>query len=301
MNTPLSVIVPTRDRPEHLDTCLRALRAALRDHDELMVVDSASLDPRVRDVALRHGATVVRCERPGVSLARNEGARAAKYELLAYVDDDVRVTPEWADALAAVFAEPTVTFATGRVAVPAEQHGRQREVAIKDDPTAAVLDRGSPSPLGSSANLGIRRQALLAVNGFDESMGGGARFEAGEDLDLFDRLFAAGYLGRYEPAAAAEHDQWRTRPALLRLDWRYGLGAGARLSKLARGDRARARRACREVLWEDGLAVLGRGLRSWEEFTIATTALRITGTVVGFVWASTAKTRGGVFSSRTDR
>jgi glycosyltransferase involved in cell wall biosynthesis len=298
MSTPtLSVIVPTRDRPEHLAACLVALRAVLRAGDELVVVDSASRDPSVAEVALGHGARVVRCERPGVSLARNEGARAAAHDVLAYVDDDVRVVAGWADAVATTMADPTVAFSTGRVAVPEDQHGRQREVAIKDDPVAARLDRDSPSPLGSSANLGIRREVLLGVGGFDEAMGGGARFEAAEDLDLFDRLFAAGHVGRYDPAAAAYHDQWRDRSGLLRLDWRYGLGAGARLAKLVRSDRARARRAAHEVLWEDGLCVLGRSIRAREEFAIATVSLRIAGTLVGLAWAVLVPVRAGHFRS----
>ena len=297
----LSVIVPTRDRPEHLDACLGALRAVLRDGDELVVVDSASRDASVREVALRHGARVVRCERPGVSLARNEGARAAHHEVLAYVDDDVRVAAGWADAVAGTMADPAVAFSTGRVAVPEHQHGRQREVAIKDDPAPARLDRHSPSPLGSSANLGIKREVLLAVGGFDEAMGGGARFEAAEDLDLFDRLFAAGHVGRYQPAAAAYHDQWRERKALLRLDWRYGLGAGARLAKLVRADRARARRAAHEGLWEDGLCVLGRSIRAREEFAIATVSLRVVATLVGFAWAVAVPVRAGHFAARDPR
>jgi glycosyltransferase involved in cell wall biosynthesis len=292
----LSVIVPTRDRPEHLDACLGALRAVLRDGDELVVVDSASRDASVREVALRHGARVVRCERPGVSLARNEGARAAHHEVLAYVDDDVRVAAGWADAVAATMADPTVAFSTGRVAVPEHQHGRQREVAIKDDPAPARLDRHSPSPLGSSANLGIKREVLLAVGGFDEAMGGGARFEAAEDLDLFDRLFAAGHVGRYQPAAAAYHDQWRDRSGLLRLDWRYGLGAGARLAKLVRADRGRARFVVREVLVGGDLRGLGRALRAREEFAVLTILVRLVGVVAGFAYGCTRRVRHGVYA-----
>jgi hypothetical protein len=140
---------------------------------------------------------------------------------------------------------------------------------------------------------------LLALGGFDELMGGGARFEAAEDLDLFDRLFAAGHTGRYDPVAVAFHDQWRDRKALLRLDWRYGLGAGARLAKLVRADRPRARRAAREVLWEDGVAVFGRSLRAWEEFAMATVALRVAGTLAGFVWAVLVPVRDGHFTART--
>jgi hypothetical protein len=85
------------------------------------------------------------------------------------------------------------------------------------------------------------------------------------------------------------------------LDWRYGLGAGARLAKLARTDRARARRAAREVVWEDGIAVLGRSIRAWEEFAIATVSLRIAGTFVGFALAVLVPVRAGHFAIRGAR
>jgi glycosyltransferase involved in cell wall biosynthesis len=293
---PLSVIVPTRDRPAHLDACLAALRAVLRDGDELLVVDSASRDPEVHAVADRRGATVVRCERPGVSLARNEGARAARHDVLAYVDDDVQVTAGWTDAIAATMADPAVAFCTGRVGVPPEQEGYQRPVAVNDGEAPAILDASTTDALGSSANLGIRRDVLLSLGGFDESMGGGARFEAAEDLDLFDRLFAAGHTGRYDPSAAAHHDQWRDRKGLLRLDWRYGLGAGARLSKLARTDRRRGRFVVREVLIGGDLRGLGRALRAREEFAVLTILVRLAGVVAGFAYGCTRRVRNGLYA-----
>jgi glycosyltransferase involved in cell wall biosynthesis len=293
---PLSVIVPTRDRPVHLDSCLAALRAVLRNGDELLVVDSASKDAAaVAEVAARHGARVVRCDEAGVSLARNTGARAVHHELLAYVDDDVQVAAGWAAALAATLADPAAAFVTGRVSVPPAQEGYQRPVAVNDNEEPVALDARSTDALGSSANLGIRREALLQVGGFDESMGGGARFEAAEDLDLFDRLFAAGHTGRYEPAAAAFHDQWRDRRALLKLDWRYGLGAGARLAKLVRTDRRRARFVTREVLLGGDVRGLGRALRAREEFAVLTTLVRLAGVVAGFGYGFTRRVQRGLY------
>jgi hypothetical protein len=189
-----------------------------------------------------------------------------------------------------------LAFVTGRVTVPAGQRGVQRPVAIKDDPEPSVLDRRSPAPLGASANLAVRLSVLRAVGGFDEALGGGARFHSAEDVDLFDRILAAGNRGWYEPAARAEHEQWRGRRDVLRLDLRYGFGAGARIAKLLRTDRRRAAKAAREALWADGLVVLGRALRSRHEFEIATSALRLLGTVGGVVAGALVRVRAGRFA-----
>lgn len=279
----LTVVVPTRDRPQHLATCLQALTRVLRPIDQLLVVDSASQRAETAEVARAHGATVVRCELPGASRARNAGIRRAERTIVAFIDDDVRVHTGWPEALDRAFADPSIGFVTGRVTVPQDQRDHQRTVAIKDDAVGHRLDRHTRAPLGASANLAVRRRALEAVGGFDEAMGGGARFQAAEDLDLFDRLLAMGEIGRYEPAASAEHDQWRPRMTLLRLDARYGFGAGARLAKLARTDRRRALKAGREAFWADGLRPLGVALRNRHEFEIASALMRLAGTAAGLL------------------
>lgn len=279
MSSALSVVVPTRDRLTLLEGCLAALRADLRPGDEVLVVDSAS----VVAVPALPGARVLRAEAPGTSRARNLGWRASGHGLVAFVDDDVRVLPGWADALRAAFTDPAVAFVTGRIDLPPEQAGMERPVAVKTDLCSARLDAACTGTLGATANLGVLRAALLAVDGFDERLGPGARFHAAEDLDLFDRLFAAGLVGRYEPAAQAVHEQWRSRRELVALDWRYGVGMGGRLAKLARTDRRRCARLVREAVWTAGLRpVLGDVARGYE-FGVLTGSTRVAGTLAGFV------------------
>jgi GT2 family glycosyltransferase len=296
VSLPLSIVVPTRDRVERLERCLEAIGATLRSDDELIVVDSASTDPRVGAVAEAAGARVVRCERPGVSRARNAGAAAAHHGVLAFVDDDVRVRDGWADAIAAPFTDDGIAFVTGRVEAPPDQRDRQRLTGVTEVAEGRTLDERTPSPLGSTANIAVRRPALDRIGGFDEALGGGARFCAAEDLDLFDRLLAAGFTGRYEPAAAAWHDQWRSRRQQVVVDWRYGVGAGARLAKLVRTNRARARMAAGESAWDDGLRLVGRAVRVRQEFFLATTLARVGGMVAGMLAGLVAPLRAGRFA-----
>jgi hypothetical protein len=161
---------------------------------------------------------------------------------------------------------------------------------------AVVLDGEASSSLGPSANLAVRRAALDAVGGFDCALGAGARFRAAEDIDLYDRLFARGLTGRYDPAALAWHEQWRDRRALLGLDLAYGIGSGARLAKLVRTDRARMRFVLRTVLWQTDLCGLGRAVRRREEFAALTTLARIAGTFAGFVRGLVVPVRDGHYA-----
>jgi len=293
----LSIVVPTRDRPALLDGCLRSLRAGLRESDELIVVDSASIDPKVADVARDNGARVIRCDRPGVGVARNAGWRSATHDAVVFVDDDVRVAPEWADAWREVIAaHPETAFFTGRIGVPPEQSGVRRPVAIKDEEQPAILDASTTGSLGHSANLAVHRWALDTIGGFDEQMGAGSRFRSSPEYDLFDRLFGAGWTGRYEPSPQAWHDQWRGRRELVRLDYSYGTGTGARLAKLVRTDAGRARVVAREHVWENGVRRLARAFRNRNKTGILLTTSRLSGTVAGFSRAILVPVRGGHFA-----
>ncbi|MHB8465896.1 MAG: glycosyltransferase family 2 protein [Acidimicrobiales bacterium] len=233
-----------------LRRAVAAVQAALGPADELIVVDSASVTP-ISPIA---GARLIRIEQPGANRARNAGWRAARHEMLLFFDDDVTVDTGWADALVgAMEAHPAAGFVTGRVEVPPSQLPVDYPVAIKDNTHPAELTATTPGVLGHSASLAVRRAALTEVGGFDEVLGAGGRLPMSDEVDLFDRLFAAGWGGWYEPSALAWHDQWRTKRERVRLSWWYGFGAGARIAKLRRTDRAHARRQLIEVFWRRGL------------------------------------------------
>lgn len=274
MTLNLTLVIPTRDRPAQLAGCLAALVPQLRAGDELLVVDSASRVPVAADVP------VLRLERPGASRARNAGWRTATGEVVAFVDDDVRVAAGWRDAVAG--AIEGVAFACGRVAVPPAQRGVERPVAVTPDVPPTRLDRHSPDLLGVSANLLVRREVLHQVGGFDERLGPGTWFCAAEDVELLDRLVLAGHVGCYSPALLAHHEQWRDRRALLRLDWGYGKGAGARA---VWNGGPRGRRLARTALWSHGLAPVAGDVRRRYGFGVATSLTRTAGTVAGLAVA----------------
>lgn len=280
----VTVVVATRDRAAMLGACLESVRRALRPGDELIVVDSASRDAiAVREVVLAHGGRYLRCDLPGTSLARNTGWQAAATDIVAFVDDDVRVAPTWATALSSVFGRDRATaFLTGRIDVPPEQADAPRPVAQDDRDEPAQFDVATTGPIGHGANVAVLRSALEAVGGFDEQLGPGRRFRASEDYDLFDRLLCSGYSGRYEPAMHAWHDQWRSKRQLIPLDWAYGIGSGARLAKLVRTDRRRLRAAATTTLWIWGIAPLLRDARHRYKLGLLTGVARLAGVVTGF-------------------
>ena len=292
ISPPMSVVVATRDRPERLERCLESICESLRVNDELVVVDSASADGRTAGVAIRAGARLIRCERPGASRARNAGWRAARHPVIAFTDDDCRPARGWVAALAEAFADPEVGWATGPVAVPPGQEDTDRPVAVVPPRPAGALTIRTPEPVGSGNNCAVRADVLAALDGFDERLGPGTWLAAAEDLEIFDRLLAAGVPGLHVPTAVMHHEQWRDRRALLRLDWGYGKGQGARLALMRQRDPHRGATRRHELLWTDGVASAWRDLRAGYEFGCASTGFRTAGTAVGYAYARYRFRRG---------
>jgi len=94
----VSVVIPTRNRPDKLAKCLQALEAAReRLGFEVFVCDSSTDDAvhaEVVRVCEPFGfARVVRHDGRNVAAARNRCAQAATGELIVNVDDDIYVEP----------------------------------------------------------------------------------------------------------------------------------------------------------------------------------------------------------------
>ncbi|MGN6473290.1 MAG: glycosyltransferase family 2 protein [Mycobacteriales bacterium] len=295
---PLSVVVPTSGRPELLDAALARLRDSLADNDELVVVESGSAEPEpVWEVARRYGATLLVADAPGVSKARNLGWRQARHDQVAFIDDDIRVRPAWATAMAtALAAHPEAAFVSGRIDLPEDQG--TLSLTVKDDDDEQEFDRGSGGVIGHSANLGMHRGVLAVVGGFDEAMGPGSRWPAGEDPDLLDRVLATGRHGWYAPDAAAYHEHWRRMRQYVVLQHRYGIGSGARLAKLVRTDRARFRVVIVDDVWRWGFASIGRELLKRDWLRAAGSVLRVLGMARGAAAACFVPVKDGHFRGR---
>lgn len=287
--TGLVVVVPTRDRPDLLAGCLDALFASKLTPADVIVVDSASRTSSALAPARERGTVVLRANEPGASLARNLGWRSTDRPLVAFVDDDVRVSPAWAEAVTAPFDDPSVVLVTGSVGAAGPVG--DRSVATTDDVEAGRFMADWRGHVGASANVAVRRDVLEAVGGFDELLGAGGRFRAAEDLDLFDRVLQHGD-GWHELLASSVHEQWRSRRDLLGLEVAYGIGFGARLAKLLRTDPPRARAIMGFEARRFAEDVIGDVRRRYE-FGVLSRFAWGCGTVGGLVRALFLAVRGG--------
>lgn len=110
----VSVVIPVKDDAAELRRCLIALAGQTHPADEIVVVDNGSTDASA-EVARDGGATVVRCERPGIAAAGSRGYDEAVGDLILRLDADCVPDPTWIAAVVQGFAaRPHVHVLTGR-------------------------------------------------------------------------------------------------------------------------------------------------------------------------------------------
>ena len=219
----LDVIVPAFERPHLLERCLVALRETVPGA-RLIVVDDASADDRVAEVARAHGAVVVRHRiNRGPAAARNTGLREATSPIVAFVDADCAVTPGWTGPLLAHFDDPRVVAVAPRIRSRTTSTG----ILARYEDARSALDMGPhPELVTPGAALGyvpsavlLARRSALGDQAFDEQL------RLGEDVDLIWRLAQTGGLIRYEPASVATHEMRPDPGAWARQVFGYGTSA----------------------------------------------------------------------------
>ena len=129
MNSPLApgvtVVVPNWNRRDLLIKLLDNLRGQTHPIEDVIVVDNGSTDGSA-DAADAAGARVIRLpENYGFAKAVNCGIEKTATALVAILNNDVELAPEWLSLLAAALDSPAVAFATG---------------AIRDDARRGYLD-----------------------------------------------------------------------------------------------------------------------------------------------------------------
>ena len=183
----ISAVIVTRDRPELLADALRGIGRQTRPPLEIRIGDDGSPPlaglPEVAGLEV----TVVHPNAGRTAIARNQAARGARGDVLAFLDDDDRWRPAHLAGLAEAFADPAVEFAWRDCEVIRESIGAdgtrvdgERLVLARDWDAAMMRDNDYLPPSG----WGVRRSLFEKLGGFDES------FAFSEDWDFALRAAA---------------------------------------------------------------------------------------------------------------
>lgn len=134
-----SVVVVSYRPGGWLAPCLTSVTSQA---DEVVLVDNGSAGSLAADIGRDAGARVLRFERnTGFAPAADAGARAARGEILAFLNDDALARPGWLAAAAKSLSDPSVAAVGPKVVLAT----KFREVTYPDDDWSAP---GDPRLLG---------------------------------------------------------------------------------------------------------------------------------------------------------
>lgn len=223
MNTSVaSIVIATHNRLESLQRLLGDLsRQTMRKTEfEVIVVDDESEVPvpaSVRGALLPGRFTLLRVPRGGPGAARNAGARVASGFVVIFLDDDMRVPPDFVAShldhyrphLGPVVVLGNIQADTAIEAMPLFERYHARQLArFQNDAIAGrVRPRGVHLCTG---NVSMRRVDFLDVGGFDVTL------KRSEDRELGIRLEQRGCRFAFGQHAISMHGSDHRDPAVWR-------------------------------------------------------------------------------------
>ncbi len=225
---PVSILIPFRDEPRLLRTCVDSIGATTGMHTsvELVLIDNGSSDPET--LTLLEGLA----DRPDVRVLtdprafnwaalNNAGASVARGELLLFLNNDIEAHRSgWLSALCAQAIRPDIAAVGARLLYPDRRLQHCGLVVGLTGAAGHVLSGLSAEEPGylrlataarecsavTGACLATRREVFELLDGFDESLG--------VDLNDVDYCLRAATLGlrtMYEPAAELIHHESPSR------------------------------------------------------------------------------------------
>jgi len=247
-----SIVVCTYNRAESLRDTLAALkRLDVPRHLrwEIIVVDNNSRD-NTRQVVeqAQHEWPLLRYEfesRQGLSHARNHGVSCSSGEVILFTDDDVLPEPDWLTTMLAGLKRHGADACGGYIApvweAPPPAWLTERFygfLAVRVDRTDDyIINDSSQAPFG--ANMAFHRRVFDRVGLFDVRRGRqGNVLAGGEDIELFERLLAAGMRAVFLGQSRVHHkvEAYRCTKRYLRR-WRFQSSRNLAITKGVPGER----------------------------------------------------------------
>jgi len=181
----ISIIIPTLNEEQYLPVLLDSLKKQTYTDFEVIVADANSQD-KTTTKAIELGASVVVGGMPAVG--RNNGAKAAKGDLLLFLDADIKFHSTFLEEIFNEFNYRKLDIATCRIS---------KNVKNKFAKTVYVLGgftdnirQYTNSPIGTGACILLKRKVFDDLNGFDEQK------VLQEDWDFLQRAVKSGYKFR---------------------------------------------------------------------------------------------------------
>ncbi|MBN9503876.1 MAG: hypothetical protein BGO01_07050 [Armatimonadetes bacterium 55-13] len=217
MKVTVAICTSGRDTLVH---AVRSLAKQLRPADELVIVDQSkrgTAQKAIDDAGYPFPYRVVENNERGLSKARNAAVAAITEGWVFFTDDDCVASLDLVDQFHKVIAAyPDCSFFSGTCVRPLDYDPVTQDVPgvyvgkqVPIDEETVMLDGEF-----MGACLAFRKDLLDKVGKFDEFLGAGMEWPAGEECDYVFRAICAGFKGRTNARLLIFHEYGaRTRPA----------------------------------------------------------------------------------------
>ncbi len=229
---PVSVVIPSFNRPDGVRNLLRTFRAAQFRCEIVLIDDHSKTD--LTTIAHEFSELRILWERNernmGPAQCRNRGILRASQEYVAFTDDDCLVSETWLAELydTLTTSDKSIAGVGGRVLAEGnDTYGAYYEYHKILDPW---YFKGQYVYL-VTANSIFRKAPLVEVGGFDTQM----KVPGGEDPGLCFKLLNRGYRFLYNPDALVHHQFRRGVFSFIKTFYRYGFGCAVQSSKHFQG------------------------------------------------------------------
>lgn len=229
----LSVVIPTMGRSILIQTLKSLAEAEGFDGMEIIVagrVPDSAVAERLRAFCDAHAKVRhldIQFASGDSSRKKNAGAAAAAAPLIAFLDDDVVVAPDWPRRIVEPFADDGVGLASGPSLVPDDLNyvARLAGLALSSRAAGYVAERYRRNRDTSYAidwdrvigcNAVYRREAFDAMGGFPPD------FYPGEEMIAAFRTEQAGWRLMFAPSAWVRHYPRQSLRRFWRQVWSYG-------------------------------------------------------------------------------
>ncbi len=208
-NPKISVIVPVYNYQNHLRKTLISIREQTFKDYELIVVDDCSTDNSAKVARELADKVIVNKKNSGPAVSRNKGIKAAKSDIIVFIDSDCMATKNWLSVLFKTLNDSTIDAVIGDTKIP-------KSTFIGDSISALgfpgganagfanmfIVDKNNFTNHITTCNFAARKKAFDKGGYFDETF----PYAGGEDIELAYRWEKNNVIIKFDPKALIYHE-----------------------------------------------------------------------------------------------
>jgi glycosyltransferase involved in cell wall biosynthesis len=217
----ITLCICTYDRYDLLPKAIAsaAKQSLPRDQFDILIIDNSPDHKRAQAIgkkfSLIPNLKYVVEETPGLSNARNVAAEMSRAPIIAFMDDDAIASAQWAEEILRAFEMfGATTMIVGGKVDPIWSAPRPSWVHDSMLGNLSVVDWGGETRRAADhewfagTNISFQVKAILDHGGFSRTLGrvgSGASLLSNEEIQLIEKIRAAGGTLVYAPRAAVNH------------------------------------------------------------------------------------------------